>query len=654
MITSSQTVTNLLKSSRSIKMGTACDIEYNINSMINFASDSIVTPSDYVTDQRKRFKKLFPLDSIIKTNRPQSAGIKYYINGDVASGSLPDPKAVEFPVDYRTYIPGTDTYYKYWISGLGSPVDITINYPKTIMANKIVIKFEISHSTPTQFSISRKKPAGSMTSIANQSSINIVDFNSLNFDAGTATIYYTGSGWSSNKNDLNKNAYESIDSLNLQVSAISNKYIGVVEICPRLVKDISDDVVGFEINKESSSSTEDIIPVGYVSSNSLSIDLNRYNQSQIKYETYSRNETVFEDDKVYLFKNAEITPYVKIYTSDSQYELISQGKFYVNDFSISEFGDVNITALDGAKILMETMCPDILCQDFSVVAILRTILDTVGFTNYKINIKSDLLKENGIISPSFWWTEDDKTVWQTIQELCRDAQITAFFDENNILQFYTRDYFYDDERSSLWTFTNTTITEGGSQVLPNIIDLTKNEYITANKIIINWSSASKANYLGDSTPIWKSDPTFLGALSVVKDIPYSLSDAPLYIPQEFSRDGLRRYIHLTPVVPTRYFDPESLYSFSGYLLVNNEIIEYDAIEYAYYPIGGGAIEFVDIQDGKDLLKYRGLAQTAEKSIWSTGRYRIKSRGAFDTPIGAHNTRRGSTLNGWQELVRTWK
>jgi len=179
------------------------------------------------------------------------------------------------------------------------------------------------------------------------------------------------------------------------------------------------------ISKESSTSSEDILPIGKVSANSLSLGLVSYEATR---KIISFDKTfAFDASKIYLYKQIEINPYYKLYNSDQTYEKINQGVFYLDNWSSSEFGDISLTALDGAKILQEIIAPSIICEGYSTTAILRRLLDTVGFVNYKFNMSET---DTSIFTPRFWWTDDSKPVWNAIQELCRDSQMTAIFDEN--------------------------------------------------------------------------------------------------------------------------------------------------------------------------------------------------------------------------------
>ena len=62
-------------------------------------------------------------------------------------------------------------------------------------------------------------------------------------------------------------------SLRVTTGAVTGKYIGLIEMSPRWIKDVTDRVVDFEITKETSSGSDDILPVGSVTANSLSLSM---------------------------------------------------------------------------------------------------------------------------------------------------------------------------------------------------------------------------------------------------------------------------------------------------------------------------------------------------------------------------------------------
>ena len=88
MINISEELTNLFKENVSVDIGIGARIEYNMNAMLqNLTVTTTSTDQDYISQVTPTiiinpFKKLFPVDSIVKPFRPQSGGIKYYIDSD--------------------------------------------------------------------------------------------------------------------------------------------------------------------------------------------------------------------------------------------------------------------------------------------------------------------------------------------------------------------------------------------------------------------------------------------------------------------------------------------------------------------------------------------------------------------------------------------
>ena len=314
------------------------------------------------------------------------------------------------------------------------------------------------------------------------------------------------------------------------------------------------------------------------------------------------------------------------------YEKINQGTFYLDNWSTSEFGDISITALDGAKILQDVIAPSIVCEGYSAIAILRRLLDSVGFTNYNFNSTAT---DTSVFSPRFWWTDDSKTAWNAIQELCRDSQMTAVFDENNVLQFYTRDYMFDLAKTTNWSFR---YAADGSN-LSNIISLSKNDLASANQVKVLWNSVTTSEYTGNSQPLWKSGTTSMGALSLEQDLPSNIVAGG--------------YISLSPITVNTYQSKTKvLYEYSGYLVIDSEIIEYDAIQYEYLNENNTKTQ-VWVTSESDVLKYLGAGVVGAKNYQPSGRYRIKSRGAFNTTVANHYAAASTILNSWSGYEVNW-
>ena len=635
----SPTVKTIIEQNTTIKTNIGCTIEYNMNSMVD---NITVTGSEYTrADGTKPYKKLFPASSVIKSFRPVGAGVRYGIIGDVDINSWKDPKNIDYTLNYRTYYPGIDTYYKYWLSERGTGANIEITYPQAVLTNKIIVRFEISHSVPGTWTISKEGSAV----LATGTSADIKPFTtgvSKNYDAGTLTIYYNGTTWTTTEPTTPATPI-SITSLKLITSGVSGAHVGVIELSPRWIADITSHISNFSTSQESSSSPDDILPVGKVSANSMSLDLVSY-ESPRKIISYEKG-TAFSSSNLYLYKSAELKPYIKVYysgapftDSQGQYEKVKQGTFYADTWTTSEFGNITIDALDGAKALQDIIVPGMVCKDSSAISIIRKLLDNVGFTNYNINYKATgtTITDKSILSPIYWWTDDSETVWNAIQEICRDSQMVATFDENNVLQFYTRDYLFS-QTTPHWNFKYSK----DGDILPNIMSMQKKDLPAVNQVKILWNPVTASELLGSGQPLWKSGSSYLGAFSLNTTLS--------------SSTGTGEYISLSPITVNQE-TKQIIYSYSGYLVIDSEIIEYDAVEYQYVN-KLGSVSKVDIEQQSDLQKIANdisLTLSANKAIGQTGRIRIKTRGAFGTTPTTHTAAGSGAASGWNGYNNTFK
>jgi len=655
-----QAVKDLLNKNTSLSMGVGATIDLNVNSLVSFTPSSI-TGTPYTTiNGRQPFKKLFPLDTIIKPSRPQLAGIKYGISGDVQTKTYADPRSVDYKpsaqssnvVKYRTYYPGNSVYYKYWLTPYGEPATVSITYPKTVYANKVVLKFEISHSIPSTWTITIGGQSVSGTSS------DIKKFTDTTNDAGTVSVYYNGTTWSTDASTLNLNSYKSFTTLSMSTSSTSG-YIGVIELAPHWVRDISSYITDFNLRKESSASTEALVPVGNITANSLSLSLNNYKDTvdggSITFRSYSKSETI-DTSFLYLYKNAEVNLFIKIYDSAGNYTDISgnyykipQGIFYLDYWQIEEFGSASLDLLDAAKTLQDTLAPDMLCEGYSSVAIIRRLLDSVGFTNYKFNY---LENDNSIISPNYWWTDSQATVWENLQSICRDSQMSAVVDEFGTLQFYTREYLFGIKDAS-WTFRYDPLKNAQGEILEhsNIESFSKSDLASANQVKVVYYSTVTSAYEKSSSPLWSSGTSWLAAAALNANLLSS------HLPTPTSKV----YLNISPITINTLSQEQVVYSFAGHFLLDSEIIEYDAIEYQYTDSTTGSSVSVDITGESDLLKYRGKAAIVQMSdklsttFIPTGRYRIKTRGSFGTAVADHFVNAKDEAAGWSGKVgAVWK
>jgi hypothetical protein len=386
--------------------------------------------------------------------------------------------------------------------------------------------------------------------------------------------------------------------------------------------------MSFLVNKETTSDDTSIVPVGLITANYLSMSINRPHTTSKVIIEYDRSLEI-DDTKIYLLKNSLVKPYISIGDSGTL-QRVPQGSFYVNSWALSEFGEAAIDATDAAKILQDTLCPQILVQDAPITSIIKRVLDSVGFSTYKINVKevNGKVEDNSIPSLTYWWSDGDKTVWDILQELCRDIQMNAFVNESGVLNFYSRDFIYDKNQQPVWTFTSENINVGAAlDYAPNIQSLSTRELFSANQVRVRYSTAFQAVDSQSSSPLWKSDTSFLGAGALASTIDDSSTD-----------------FELQPSVVNSERTDRILDQFNGYVLINGEIIEYDGIYYQYVPVSGTTPVETLIKSQSDIWKVSALAKPGYKNFQPTNKYKIKTREALSTSKAVHEPAPDSYIN----------
>lgn len=783
MIPSSSSLKNVFKDNSSIQLDSEIIIENNMNMLIDgITVTSTITDLQYtqqLTDQDGNFwpdekpnpfKKIFPMDSIIKPFRPTTSGIQYLIVGSIPA-KLYDPKIQIYPLDApRMYYPGYETSYKYWLGPVGATIDLTVNYKQTeatwaaakengtipstsgslpvgnkyAVANKITVKFDVFHDVPLEFSIIVTDDQGIEKTYASPSL-------GLEWD-GIANIYWNGTAWTATnpfETTTQTNYSDPYKIKSITVTAeprYGTSRIAIIEAGCSWVKNIKSDLIeNMNISKQTSSSTTDLLPVGFVNANNLTLILTDYNKDSLLIKEYNRDSDweLNYASKIFISKNTKITPYIKTYhsagyhgTSPNKYDKTIQGVYYSDNWSIDEYGVATINALDGAKFLMETLCPDILLEQYPITSILRILLDSIGFTNYNFNIvEDDDNPDKSIISINTWWTVDTNTVWQTIQDLCRDTQMNAFFDEMGILQFYSREFMYT-KSSGDWTFRYDPVdyidytTTPGTPIVktkqPNIMSFSKQEIASANQVKVLWKAPLSSSYLGNSTTLWQAPTTFLAGGGLKYDLPnpvatitqvtassgvvtfkasnsfavnnvvsisgvspsqYNLQNAVITYADstqfKVASTATGTYVSggkatisvtSTPLIVDinsidNYSRYDSTFNYSGFFLIDSEIIEYDAIQYQYVPVvldNGDPnvldnIKKVYITNKSDISKYRYLSKNGYQDdkkpetayFRPTGLYRIKTRGALGTLAKFHGATSNSPAKEWTYYDVKW-
>lgn len=744
MISASANLKNIFYKNSSVDIGIGGVIEYNMNQML----DNIVANYDssleanYTKSEDGKvnlFKKIFPIDSILKPFRPVNSGVKYYImlnNDHSGSNDFEDYRNAPYYINSkpRLYYAGPSNSYKYWVTPENGAVDVTVQYSiktatiqsaystgnvdtypnrviyttssphgfivgnkvsisgcsasslnlsnKEIIAvpesNKFIVSDTVAYANGTGGTATLRKSDGSAERWSKPALANkiVVKFEKYHLSPGTCNLtitysddtvatgttnitvppngtlilYYNGTSWTTSPSYSSAQAVsfanpKEIKSIRLTTSAAgSGRVIGLIEISARWQKDISLDIIDLNIQKESNSDDNSLLPVGFITANSMQMSLARYNQSNLRILTYNRDDdwttTPTVNDVIYMTKNMEINPFIKVFHANGavtegslKYDRVQQGTFYLDSHEINTYGNTSVTALDGAKYLMETIPVNLLLKDASAAAVIMCLLDTVGFTNYNFNIENP---DTSIPNIKLWWTDDNNTTWEHLQEICKDIQMNAFFDESNVLQFYSRNVMYQQETFQ-WNFYQSETTVGGDQRLPNIIDFNKKELASANEVRIIWKVPESSTLENNAEALWQAPTSYLVSGGLREKI---LSTTPAEL-VSFSVD-----------TQTLISEIISSFNFSGYFLVNSEIFEYDAIEYQYMPLGGSVLQTDWVTSRDDLSKINSISDSDYLKIKPTGRYRIKNRALFGTSAATHEATSGANSQ-WTVVDEEW-
>lgn len=583
MLSTDANLKKVLMENTSLSVANKLVLENNINDLAKYikVEESVTTDSI--------FKEVFPARSVVQSFRPSKAGIKYKILGEATN--LDTYKTKNVP-STRIYMADKTNDYSYFLRPI-TMSQVTVSYftdsamtnPQTIFANKIVVKVETGHGIPT----------------VNIKSGTTVIHNALSPADGVINLWYNGSAWSTTE----PATYSQPTSISyITVALTGTTYGGIIEISPRIVRDISSFVTSININKDDSIGS-DILPVGSLTANSADINLYCISKSDILH--VSKGDTL-SSTAVMIGKNTKFIPSFII----NQTYTIQQGVFYAVDITSKEFGEFSIKALDAAKFLQEIPCPEIILTDSSFQAIIWRLLDAVGFTSY------DFSKCTGdIMTARYWWGNKSQTVWQTIQEICKETQTVAFFNEYDVLCFISRDKFYDSTATSSWQFLYSN--EGDNKA--SIASLDSTTTSTSSAVRIKYNVPTTSNLEKTSQPIWTEQAPSTLFASPYQGIHTVLDNQYL----KYSKHGV-----FGSVIPTR---------FNSHVLVNSEIIEYDGIEFAYPAVTPDTSPRVF----ETLGEYLEVRSRYSNNLTPTGRLKIKTRGAFGTTQTSNDSPSRSTL-----------
>lgn len=573
----------------------------------------VTTVDNYQYDEKTNGYDLdmYPIDTIIDPIRPTAGLLKARAGeGAVVQGYSDTVRG------YRTYTADPDSKYKYWTGPaqandtpytgggwtLPEPVRPHIVYEANVLTNKIYIAIEDSWAGPEKWDIQITTNGTTWTTVASDLNLN---------SKGQLLLYLQDdNSWTTTENRANG---MQLRGLKLVVKSMDrhNSWFNLIELGCRLEKDLSDRLMDYDIKNELGD-TDFITPLGTISSNTGSITLSNI-------DGIFNNDNADSPYKGIIDANVKFTVDFAIDVTDwggSGMEYIRQATMYSEAWSGGE-ESVSIPLKDASKFLQEVKPLPELMQDVTIGMAIWRMLDSIGFIDYQYT-RSAEVASNQI---QFFWTDDQKTVWDNIQELCRVTQSAAYFDEHGILQIKSRDSAFDKSKPVTWTFD---YAQNGSK-MPDIVDLTVGSAFEANKVTVKYQKtnlAQDAQGRPISEIVWQPDDTIVLRSS-------NLTTAILKTDMRFWID--KKDIDTWP--------------YEGMVNMRGELIKYKGKGYRYYKKGGtytGNIDndtiFKVIYTSDEKLQIDNELSNPEHSWrnYFTGYMRCEERGYDSTTAQDHD------------------
>ena len=437
---------------------------------------------------------------------------------------------------------------------------------------------------------------------------------------------------------------------------IMNKFdstFDLIEMSPRLVVDISDKVIDFNITKTLSDIGVTSLPVGQLlaSTGSLSIfdddqAFNSYNTTSI-IANYIRKNIKFNFYEIIVNVDG-FDYYVPIKT------LYSEGMPQANVTA----GTIDINLRDLYFFLESMPAPRLLMTETSLSMAVVTLLDYIGFSNYSFR---RLDTESDPVIPYFF-VAPDQNVAEVLNQLAVATQSAMFFDEFNNFIVMSKNYLMPDTEERPTDFVlsgNNNQTDSGvvenatSGNLPNIISIASedkkvynggNISYTARYIQRSYGSIRQANMV-DKDKTWIYKPALLWEVAgtentktinevASKQGKYVLGAMPLNSDLTSDLPVVQNGIVVNNIMDIG----ENVYwltRYQGYFYSGGEIIRYDAAEFNVTGTGN-----VWISSNQEYQKYFASIPFNGK-IYPTGLVRIFSTPYYETVDGISRLQPGA-------------
>ena len=666
----------------------------------NFPVISVVNPVRPISTGMSPARKM---DSNIKTYRPYNIlrGVKsmnYYNYATGSSYGSTGPTANATPQYFydttnnfytpnpRLYYPGPSIKYKNYTqqssvnfktntasSEVWSKFSVDIKYKTDFWCNRITLGFETTMGDP-----SYKYGGGSGLSIAVLVSPDNVSgatggtwqdigVNPTVDSNGRVHVYRTTTGstntvgtWTTTQpayGTTNGDTYWSVGS-----DVISNaaKIYGVrvtcntprgpvvlIEVKPCLTSDITHRLTSW--NWSSNLSEEDSLhPVGTVSANTGTL-------SFFNSDDTGANTNMVMSDSNRSSTECRIAEFSRQYCQLKGHVTVSPGTTidipqftaFASSWDDSSVNKIDAQTFDLIGLIQEMEAPEFMIEGATVSQVLWRLFDISGIgpvrikkSNYEfLDPTSPLYKAEDICNVAY--TDKDQNLWDFVKQICADYKYSIYIDESGYITIATRDYMFDISRPASWTFYGQ---DSGTGPFADIQTLTATRSDLLNTINLTYNPTKKIS--SDYNP----DAPISGSQVAIAQ----RTTRALWRPPSEVDLGLATLFQEIDATSTEYiwvysdvFAAAEWSDFSGYMLVDKEIIKYEGALFSYtdsqYSNTTGGTGPTSYKVVKNVDEFNEMISHALGAVTFTGKFMNLTRGQFGT-IPAEHTPSISTLS----------
>jgi hypothetical protein len=560
----------------------------------------------------KYYPDIFPIESIIDTHRPKRGIL---VGWAPPVGTSPESFTTDGYEDrrgdMRFFTASEDAKYKYWVSPEQSstvtPYYITgcepaVVYGGPVYTNKIRIGFETSVAYPTSYTVYITTDGTTWNSIGSNFPIS---------SDGTVDLYLQDeSTWNVTENIDVVTQLRGVRVSVTQMSAGSVS-LSLIELGLRLELDFSDRVVSYNLSQELSD-TSFVAPLGRASSNTATVVLDNTDGSISNDNTNSMLFGLIDRGVEFRLDLG-----INIGTRElPEYEWTRQLTMTSETWEGQDREGATATLKDGSEYLQKVKPNPLMYTKNTLGELIWSLLDSVGFSSWQYSVDANMVST---VVP-VWWTDGEKSVWESLQDLAEVMQAGIYFDEYNILQIKPRDQVFSPSDTPVWDMHS----ENQGLINPDIEKLSKDLDFEANTVNVTY------------VPSAISDPTNSGL------IPMEVVWEPEGDIVTLRSSNLTRAMNDSQLWFMISPADAPVWPYSGVVQIEGEFIEFDAKEYYYYT-GDGNYTKKSITSEEERISIDNMTSDYRKiNNKFTGAFRIKNRGHWYSEPRSHLVSPSST------------